>query len=240
MAILTPPLHWPLDVLRPAQILPNVVPFSRSGGVSLGGIERVVRTDRGWWSIAYKGIVLGSPAARRAWNAIRAKLSGRAGTLSVPVWSFDSMPWRSGAVHGHFASTNSDGSTFADGARWSTRGNIVELAEAAAIGDTSVTLRLVYGPSDLTGIRFSYDHALYETGAAIDIDGDEWTLPVFPAIRRAIPADAALEVDMPRCLVRLAADDGMDVSFNVSRADKVDVAFVEDVATWNDLAVASA
>ena len=236
MPILTPPLHWPLDVLRPAQILPNVVPFSRTGGVSLGGIERVVRTDRGWWTIAYKGITLGSPAARRAWNSIRTKLAGRAGTLSVPVWSFDAMPWRSGAVHGHLLSTNSDDSAFSDGARWATRGNLVELATEAAIGDTSVTLRLVYGPADLSGIRFSYEHALYETGAATDIDGDEWTVPVFPAIRRAIPADAGLEVDMPRCLVRLASDAAMNTSFNVSRGDKVDVAFVEDVATWNDLA----
>ncbi len=142
-----------------------------------------------------------------------------------------------GSSYGRFLSTHSDGATFSDGSRYATRGNIVEMASAAALGATSVALRLVYGLTDLSGIRFSYNHALYETGAATLIDDDEWTVPVFPAIRVAIPADADLEVDLPTCLVRLAEDDAMNASLSSSRADRVDVSFIEDTATWNDLAV---
>ncbi len=68
------PLVWPHAVLPPSQLMANPAPFSRSGGVSLDGVQRVTRTDRGWWKIAYKGVLLSSPAKRRCWNAIGVEL----------------------------------------------------------------------------------------------------------------------------------------------------------------------
>lgn len=234
-------LVWPRAILKPAQILPNVVPFSRSGGRSLGGLERVTRTDRGWWSIQYRGVSLGLPgsAARRAFAAIGAELGGMAGLIAVPVWSYDVAPWTAGS-DGRTLTTNSDGSRFADGAYWQSPTIAVEMAAAAAIGDTSVTLRLVTGISDLSGVRFSHRHALYRTGRAAEIDGDEWTVSVTPAIRAAIPADAPLELDMPTCLVRLASDRAMDGALSAGKGDRADVAFIEAVDVWNDLAAEAA
>lgn len=206
---MTDPVIWPVS-LRPAQILANPVPFTRSGGRSLGGLERVTRTDRGWWSIAYKGVSLSSPARRRLWNAVRTSLNGMATPIAVPAWSFDA---------------NGDAA-----------GIVVKTAEAAAIGDTAVTLKLVSGIADLAGVRFSYQHALYETGIASLVAADEWTLPVFPAIRADIPDDTALEFNAPTCLVRLASDRAMDAGLSVGDFDKVDVSFVEAVDVWNALA----
>lgn len=223
---------WP-TTLVPAQILANPVPFTRSGGRSLGGIERVTRTDRGWWSVSYKGVLLQGAASRRTWNALRTYLGGMAGSIAVPVWSFDSN-----GEGGPVLTTHSDGSIFSDGSSYAQPTITVEMAVAAEIGDTSVSLRIIDGIDDLVGVRFSYQHALYETGISTSVVGAVWTVSIFPAIRADIPADAALEFDVPTCLVRLATDREMDVSLTAGLVDKVDVAFIEDCEFWNDLAMA--
>jgi hypothetical protein len=202
---------WPTTTLRPAQILANPVPFTRSGGRSLGGIERVTRTDRGYWSIVYKSVLLSNPSERQYFNAIRTTLNGMAGSLTVPVWSHDSNGAESSIV--------------------------VTMAAAASVGDTQVTLELGSGIDNLAGVRFSYNHALYETGFAIDIYDDQWIVPIFPALRADIAADAVLEFDSPTCLVKLASDREMDVSLTAGMVDRADVSFIEDVEYWNDLAI---
>jgi hypothetical protein len=227
---------WPDSVLKPAQVQFSPVPYSRSGGVSLGGLQRSLKTDRGYWKGALRGVALSSPEQRRAWNWVRTSVNGMAGLLAVPVLSFDSAPWLAGTVGGRFLTPHDDDTSFSDGSLYGQPGIIVEMAAAAAIGATAVTLRAVYGLEELSGIRFSYDHAFYETGLPTAVDGDEWTVPVVPAIRAAIPQDALLELDRPTCLVHLASDDAMDGAFTRGGADRCDVEVVEATDYWNDLA----
>lgn len=226
-------LVWPWAVLKPYDIHPNVVAFTTSGGRTLGGLERVTRNARGWWSIAYRGVPLCTPAERRMWNAIADHCGGMAGLLAVPVWSFDSAPWPAGTVNGSYIVPHSDGTSHDDGSDYAQAGIAVTLVAAAAIGDTSVTLRIVDGIDDLTGVRFSHDHALYRTGVATLVEGADWTVPVSPAVRAPIPAGAELEFGLPTCLVRLASDQEMDVNFSRGRVDRRDVAFVEANDVWN-------
>lgn len=227
---------WPYRLLLPAAIEANVVPFSRSGGTTLGGLQRVTRTDRGWWSIAYKGIALTSPATRRAFSAMGTHCGGMAGLVAVPVWSHDMAAWPVGSVDGLLLSDHSDGSSFSDGSQYSQQAIVVETVEAVAIGATSMTLRLVTGIDSLAGVRFSYQHALYKTGFPTTVDDDEWTVPVTPAVRAPIPAGAELEFALPTCLVRLASDREMDGSFTAGFFDRVDIAFVEAADYWADMA----
>ena len=229
-------LVWPATVLKPANIEANVVPFSRSGGTTLGGLQRVTRTDRGWWSITYQGVTLAGEARRRQWNAIAAELSGMAGLLAVPVWSFDTAAWPADTVAGKLLSPHDDGAMHDDGSGYSQSPIGVEMVGDVAIGATSVTLRAVYGIEDMTGVRFSYRHALYVTGLPTAIDGTDWTVPVTPSIRAPIPDGAELEFGLPTCLVRLAGDREMDVNLSVGKVDKRNVAFVEAADYWNDLA----
>lgn len=235
---------WP-SVLEPAQILPNPVPFTRSGGRSLGGLQRSIRTDRGYWSIEYRSVALHDRSRRAAWNAIRTWLSGTSGLVAIPVWSFDSALAVSESNVGLSLVPHSDGTGYEGGHFYSQPSIIVQASVVAEIGDTSISLRLVHGVEGLEGIRFSYNHALYETGSVINIDEDAeggavWTVPVFPAIRATIPADAYLEFDLPTCLVRLAADREMDVSLSPGRFDLVNVSFVEAADYWSDLAAEEA
>lgn len=229
---------WPAKVLVPNKIIPAIVPFTRSGGRALNGQERVTRTDRGFWSIGYENITLHEVGQRRSWSAIRTLLSGRAGLIAVPVWSFDTAPWP-GSDRDYVTVPHSDDATFSDGSQYRQRRIDIKMAAAAAIGDTTITLQLVSADTDLTGIRFSYRHALYETGPVVSVGGDEWQVRVFPSVRAAIPAGADLECDLPTCLCHLASDRGMDVSLEGAGFDVVSVSFVEATDYWNDAALAA-
>ncbi len=229
---------WPIHTLVPETVEVNPVPFSRSGGVTLGGISTDTRTDRGWMSISYRGISLYEPEHRKLWNAIRVGLSGKAGLLRVPAWSFDPAVWPEGTVDGQILTTHSDGTLHSDGTPYAQPAIGVELVDAVGIGATIVRLRALFGIEELSGIRFSYNHALYETGFPLAIEDDVWQVPITPAIRAPIPAGAQLEVGCPTCLVHLASDSGMDVAFSSGRFNTADVAFVEAVDVWNALATA--
>lgn len=230
---------WPHRILPPADIAANPVAYSRSGGRSLGGLERVTRTDRGYWSIDLLNITLGNPAQRRTFNAIRTKLAGRGGYIAVPVRARESAPWPDGVLRDFALVTHSDGTRFSDGSKYRQRTIDLQMNVAAALGASVVLLRLVRGAADLSGIRFSYRHAMYETGPAIAIEGDVWQVPIVPSIRAAIPAGADLEADLPTCLCHLASDDAMGSGVSVPYIDRVSVSFVEAVDYWNDLALAA-
>jgi hypothetical protein len=230
-AVPADPIIWPDGVLVPSQIAANCTPFSRSGGRSLGGIQRTIRTDLGYWRISFKGVLLSTTGQRRMWNAIRTELGGVPGLVAIPVWSQDS----NGSL-GPAYTLHSDDTPHSDGAPYAQPRIVVEMVENVAIGATSAKLRIVSGIDELVGVRWSYNHALYETGLPTAIDGADWTVRLFPAIRAAIPAGAMLDFDLPTCLVHLATDDAMDTSFTAGSIDKLDVDFVEAVDRWADLA----
>lgn len=227
-------LVWPHKLLTPAEIQLNIVPFTRSGGRSIGGIEPVTRTDRGFWTISLGRILLHTRAQRQAWNAIRVMLGGRAGLIAVPAWSHDSAPYVSGEREFPLFVPHSDGSTFSDGTSYRQRRIVVNNANAVAVGATSIRLQILQADANLAGVRFSHNHALYETGPAKLIEsGGYWTVPITPAARAAIPAGAALEFEEPTCLCRLADDRGMDTSLNASMIDEVSAAFIEATDQWS-------
>lgn len=227
---------WPGDLLPPGEILPNPVPFTRGGGRTINGKERALRTDRGFWHISMNQIVLYEKHQRRAWNAIRTALGGRAGLLVIPVWSKDTAPYASGLIEDDLLTTHSDGTPFSDGTLYSQGSISVRCVAGAGIGATTVKLNILSAEDDLAGVRFSYNHALYETGPAIDISGSTWTVPIFPAVRAPIPSGAGLEFNNPTCLVHLEDDRGMDVALNATGITEHSVAFVEATDYWSDLA----
>ena len=233
---MTDPVLWPRG-LKPLSIAVNPVPATRSGGRTLGGLERAVRTDVGYWEIAYKGVPLGDVQRRRWWNALRTEAGGRAGLLEVPAWSFDTAPWPTGSDEGYWLTTHGDGTEHSDGTEYVQPAIDVHLGSALAIGATTATFTILDGIDDLSGVRFSYQGALYETGWA-SVSGGLWTARIFPAVRAPIPAGATLEFSRPTCLVYLATDRAMNAAFTRGGFDRVDVTFVEACAEWNDRAAA--
>lgn len=224
---------WPPAVLRPSGVAARPRPRSVGGGPTIGGSERTIRVDRGSWHVSYRGVLVSTVAQRRVWTAIRVGLGGRPGLLALPVWSYDVVPLPAGVnLEGRLLVPHSDGSSFSDGALYSQPAVRVVTVGAIARGATSATLRIVHGVGELAGIRFSYNHALYETGFPTAVSGSDWTVPLFPAVRATIPAGAELELGMPTCLVHLATDDAMDIDFDITRVARPTVEFVEATNVW--------
>lgn len=223
---------WPDRVLRASTIVAEVVPFTRSGGRSLSGLERVTRTDRGWWSIRLDGVLLETRPERQCWNAIRTLLGGRAGLVAVPLHSREVAPYPGGLWRRPLSVSHSDGATFSDGSGYRQRVIAVKAATLAPIGATSMRFAIIDADLDLVGARFSYELAAYEIGGR---RGDG-SYAIAPAVRAPIPAGADLEFDQPTCLCRLADDRAMAHSVSIEGFDSHSVSFVEATEWWSDLA----
>jgi hypothetical protein len=230
-------LVWPHELLVPEECHPNPVPFTRSGGRTLGGIETATRTDLGYWSIELQNIAIFSKEQRQAWIAIRQMLGGKAGVIAVPAWSFDAAPYVSGEFEPSPLVSFDDDTLFDDDTPYEQGAISVVTDGVTPIGATSIRLRIINAASNLVGVRFSYNHALYETGPVTEIDGDIWTVPISPTVRELIPAGADLEFDMPTCLCRLEDDRGMDGGVNNIEFEQRSLTFVEATDFWSSLVV---
>jgi len=230
-------LVWPAATLPPASMSADPEPFSRSGGPSLTNLNPAIRTDRGAWKIEYNNVTLVSPARQRTWDALAAHLAGRSGLIAVPVWSFDSAPYAAGDLRSpRIVVPHSDATTFSDGTGYYQRKIVVKMHTLAALSATSVTLRVEDAAADMTGVKFSYEHAAYKTGPATSVVGNLWTVPITPAIRMQIPPGAELNFDLPTCLVRLKSDDAMRRGLDPAGNSVGSVSFEEASDYWSNLA----
>lgn len=235
-------VHWPVQLLTPESSPFDPVPFSRGTNPSLGGMSRATRSDRGWWRGSYNNIVFrrGNHNQTRTWNAIRVALGGMPGLVAVPVCSTAFWAGLGIARFPVNITPHDDGTTFDDGSGYA-QGNVrLEMATFAPLGATVVTLRLL--DIALAGsIRFSYQHAMYETGRVLaQPASDTYQVEVFPSIRMPIPAGAMLETERPTVLCRLASDSEMTRDPGVTGTQSASVNFVEAADFWNDLAVGAA
>lgn len=229
-------LVWPRAVLRPEECRANLVAFTRSGGMSVGGGKASVRTDLGFWSVELVNIPIAKTGQRKAWDAITQILGGSSGRMAIPVWGRDTAPYESGEYEAPVISPHSDGSLFSDGSGYVTNAISAVTVGTTPIGATQITINVIKGGSDFTGVKFSRNHALYQTGQVISVVGTVWTLRISPSIRETIPAGSALNFDQPTCLCRLVDDRGMDRGTNADNYTTATVKFQEDTDYWGRLA----
>lgn len=224
---------WPYKLLVPEECRAYPNPFTRSGGRTLGGVKPSYRTDLGYWSIELNSVPLVTTAQKRTWDAIETLLSGTSGRIAVPAWAMDSAPYASGQEEALSYVTHSDGTTFSDGSRYEQNAISVVSVGVTAVGATEISMRIINAAADLSGVRFSYNHALYKTGQVVSIDGDIWTMRITPSVRELIPSGAELEFDRPTCVCNLAEETGMKRAINSNRIEIVSVSFVEDTFYWS-------
>lgn len=231
-------VHWPFKLFamrgKPAF---HQRPFTRSGGTTLGGRDLVTQTDLGFWRAVFPNIMVKSNDMRHeeAWNAIQVALQGRTGLVIVPAYYTGSRLQQLAKTQSALA-THSDGSTFSDGTKYSSEPPLVQMEEDAQIGATVVKLRALREGLSLTGIKYSYFHALYQTGPVRSRDGDVVQVPIFPATRAKIPAGSILTVKEPTCLMHLASDNEMDIVHGVSPITPKTLNFVEAIDYWDKVA----
>lgn len=229
-------LVWPYELLVPRECSPYLVPFTRSGGRTLGGLKPSYRTDIGHWRVDLVDVALATTAQKRTWNAIDAILGGASGRIAVPAYAMDTAPFVGDVEEKAALLPHSDGTLFSDGAGYLQSPISVVSVGTTAIGARSMKMRIIEGVADLSGVRFSFEHALYETGQVTEIDGDIWTLNITPSVRALIPDGADLEFYRPTCICQLSEDTGLQRSINANRFEQRSVSFVEDTLYWSELA----
>lgn len=229
-------LIWPHNLLVPRATMADVVPFTRSGGRSIGGTKPAYRTDLGHWRIDLENVVIHTIAQRRAWDAISTYLGGSSGRIAVPIWTLDTAPYASGEPEGDILVPHSDGSSFSDGSLYQQSPISIVSVGVTGIGATVMSMRVIHGAQDISGTRFSFEHAGYKTGQVLSVEGDVWTVRITPSVAALIPAGAELEFHRPTCVCNLLSDTGMARGANIERIEFRSVSFIEDTRYWNDLA----
>ncbi|AYD00030.1 hypothetical protein [Neorhizobium sp. NCHU2750] len=230
---------WPVGVLRPQSSSVNPVPFSR-GNTTLGGQHVSTNTDAGFWSIKLENIPLRNRDRDqwRCWNAIRSILKGTPGRIAVPAMSSHSAPYVSGKWEASPEVPHDDDTLFDDDTPYVQGAISVVSVGVTDINAGTMKMRIINGYDDLSGVRFSYEHALYETGRILSEEDGVWEVEITPPVRAVIPAGADLEFDEPTCLCCLEVDSGMDLANAlVGKSVLATVNFIEDTDYWNRLAL---
>ncbi|TCU25282.1 hypothetical protein [Rhizobium laguerreae] len=230
-------IEWPGDLLVPGECRPNLVPFTRSGGRSLGGVQPSVRTDLGYWSIEYHDVPLYGADRMRTFEAIKDILSGSSGRIAVPIYAPDRAPFVDGIPAIPEVLPHDDDTFFDDDTGYLQGGISIVSQGVTPIGVTVMQLRIIEGDAALSGTLFSFNHALYRIGQVIEVAGDMQTVRISPTVRELIPDGADLEFDRPTCLCNLVDDRGMDNGSNMIGYESVSVNFNEDTNYWNLLAL---
>jgi len=228
-------LVWPEELLSPLECRAYLNPFTRSGGRTLGGTKPSVRTDLGHWRIDLVGIPASSAAQRRTWDAIGQYLGGTSGRIAVPAWAMDSAPYASGKEEPFGFVPHDDDTLFDDDTPYEQGAISIKSVGVTGLMATTMSLRIIHGAPDLSGVRFSYEHALYQTGRVLSVVDDIWTVSISPAVRAVIPTGADLEFDRPTCICNLLEDDGVQRSMNADRFERLSLSFVEDTKYWADV-----
>lgn len=160
-----------------------------------------------------------------AWRAIMALLEGRANTVRLPL--FDLWLRASDMAIGAGLVSHSDGTSFSDGARYSTS-DLIGVTVTGVQGQRNITADFgTYGQLLEAGQYFGLgDEPYICTG--ITWAGSVATIRCAPTLRRAYTA-AALKLK-PTMIGRLTSDDGGALMLRQLRHGAPSITFVEDFA----------
>lgn len=228
--------HFPPSLLREEALLWELKGVTVGGGESAGGQEALTRLDGGGlWKASLNGVALRTADHVRAWRALAAICDGGVQPVVVPMCDGRHIP--APEVNGVRVASldvvpHSDGATFSDGSGYASSVVEASLAVAAVLRATSLTVTLTAGSALRGGEYFSIDHAdlrwrLYRVRTAVDNGDGTFAVTIRPPLRAAVTAGSVLEFDRPKCVMRIASADAMDLMLEQRRRGRPSVSFVE-------------
>lgn len=162
------------------------------------------------------------------WRAVRQVCDGGVNPIVVPRNDALFRPWPVGVAQGDpSAILHSDDTTFNDGTGYYQSVIDITCDGGAALRATSMDIAINVGDDLVGGESFSVLHLnmgwrLYEIAT---VDGS--TITFLPPLREAIADGTQLEFDRPRCVMRLANPNSMDLSISPWTFNQASVQFVE-------------
>lgn len=200
-----------------------------TGPVSMSGLSQFTSIDTGYWIATLQGVQLFQGERVLAFRALRAALEGGGHHVRVPVIDQGQAPWPDGTVVVQDPLPFDDLAYFDDDAGFHQATIVVEVAEDAAAGATSLVLSLISVAALKGGEYFSIGDRLYviKMSGVVQTATDEYTVAIWPRLREAVVAGASVEFDNPVCRMRLASEREMDAMLTGMWHGRPTVAFVE-------------
>lgn len=204
-----------------------------SGGRSFAGVMPMLRADGGGlWTATLGDVQVSTAAQVKAWRALAGKLDGGARAFVMEARDERFAPWPGAAVD-QLEATNSDGSAPSDGTVYVTDLIGAEVAADAALRATSLTLTLTNAAALQGGEHFSiqhyhHSHRLYRIVSVTINDSGDSVVEIRPPLREATTAGTRVEFDYPKCVMRLATPDTMDLDLTRRLFGDATLSLIED------------
>lgn len=229
-----------------AVVFPSSLLRERSGGWSLKattvspgqsatGAFSVARIDGGGaWVTELGGVNLKTKTHVKLWRALENLADGGVEPVVVPMCDKRHFPAPivdGEPVYSEDPIPHDDDTFFDDGSGYAQSVVEASVTTSAALRATSLSLTPT-SMGDLEGGEyFSINHPvqgwrLYRIGTAV-LSGGVYAVTIRPPLREAVMAGTRLEFDRPRCTMRLASGDSMNLSLDSRRFANPSVSFVE-------------
>lgn len=236
-------VEFPRRLLRESQHSWNLRGVATTPGTTADSVSVLVRSDGGgFWSCSMSDVSLSGGKGLRGndrqrvstllWRAVRQLADGGVNKIVVPRNDALFRPWPEGVSQSiNIDIPHSDTSLFDDDSGYYQ--SIIDITcGAAALRDTSLDITINYAGSLMGGESFSIEHPIYGWRlyeiATVDYSDDEHATITFnPPLREAVEAGTAVEFDRPRCVMRLAQTNAMDLSVQPWTFNSASVSFVE-------------
>jgi len=197
---------FPRALLRPRSERWTLKGVALNGGVSVGGLSPVSRTDGGGLWVCEQNFLLATPAQRKAGRALMAQLDGGAATVEVPRFVGDDGP----------------------GGTWSMD---YSAADAAALRATALNVTVTVGLPLTGGEAFTIDHPVrgkrtYDVATSGALTAGEQAITFRPPLREAVTTEA-IDFQTPSCVMRLANPDEFMSAMSLDRTVEVNAVWVE-------------
>lgn len=220
-------ITWPSSLLPATDVELSLQGRTTTGGMSVSGISQLVKTDHGGlWRFVFSGIYLRTKDQVRAWRALEGQLDGGATKLVVPICDLRHAPRPDGALPGD-AVPHSDDTYFSDDTGYVSGIMSAVTVGAAALGASSLGIDVLVGSDLMGGEHFTIDHPTEGPRMYRVISVGDDTISIRPTLREAVADGEVIDFDRPRCTMRLAGSDTMNLNLQLGRFGQVGVAFVE-------------
>lgn len=228
--------HFPISLLRENGVLFELMGMVIQGGQSASGLMPATRLDGGGnWKATLSDVSLRTADHVRAWRALAAICDGGVQPIIVPMCDKRHMP--APLVNGIPLYSlddvpHSDNSPFSDDTEYASDVIEATLNAVAALRATSITINMIAGGDLMGGEYFSIDHEtlrwrLYRLRTVLDNGDGTWACTIRPPLRAAVAADTPLQFDRPKCVMRLASADAMDLMLEQRKRAHPSVSFIE-------------
>ncbi|MBR0695945.1 hypothetical protein [Bradyrhizobium lablabi] len=237
--------EFPRALLREKSHGWNLAGVAASPGISAQSVATYDRTDGGgFWTCRMTDVSLSGQArsglagrqrqrvSTLLWRAMRQICNGGVNPVIVPRNDAPFRPWPPGFLQSVGVDVpHGDDTIFDDGSGYYQP--IIDVRAAAApLRATSIEILIKFAGQLMGGESFSIHHPmmdwrLYEI-ATVDMTSETGATITFnPPLREAIVDDTQLEFDRPRCKMRLATPNAMDLTVAPWTFNSASVDFIE-------------